>query len=343
VAERNPAIGRGFSVGISRHTSQRMLLLCLFCLLAVLQSSLGDSGASISVALAAGAAAVVSELMVSYRRYGFSKVADSSAAASALILTLLLPNHINPLHAAFGAAFAVLVVKQSFGGIGSNFLNPALGGWLFVRLCWPGSFADGPGASGMAEALLPETASAADTAVRELLNGSILAPFGAWIPPGYVDLFWNPVGGIIADRAVLTLVLWAAVVFAFRAGRWWTSLTYLAVFALLSRLLGGLAEGGELWSGDLLLSLLSGGTLVTAFILLLEPASSARSVPASLVLAVLAAVLSVLFRFSGGQLYGAFFALALVNALGPAFASLERFLLFVPYGKAPRNGGRKWT
>ncbi|MCL2190685.1 MAG: RnfABCDGE type electron transport complex subunit D [Treponema sp.] len=317
-------------VSISRPTSERMWLLCGLSFLVVTQSAIGDAGASVYVALAALVSAVLAELVATYREHGPGKIRDGSAAASAMVLVLMLPNQIHPMYAALGAVFAVLVVKQSFGGLGSNWMNPALGGWLFVRFSWPAAFAGAPDADGY----LREAGSPVDLAVRDFLNRTVFSVFGAELPAGYIDIFWLDSAGIIADRAVLALFLLIAVMFAFQTGRGWVSVVYLAVFALLVRLVGDLPYEGYWMEGNAVLAILSGGTLVTAFVLVAEPSSGAKSVPGAVLAAALAAALGVLFRFFGGEFHGGFFAVALVNALTPALNRLERGLFYVPHSEA---------
>jgi electron transport complex protein RnfD len=284
---------------------------------------MSDAGASLAVAFAALASAFLVELLMTSTVHGLAKIKDGSAAASAMVLTLLLPNHINPVYAALGAAFAMLVVKHSFGGLGSNWMNPALGGWLFVRFSWPESFARA--LEGMREQM-PQTGGAADQAVRELLNKVVFSFAGAELPSGYIDLFSLQSSGIIADRAVLSLVLAVAVIAAFEISRSWLSLLYLAVFGFLTWMLGG--PDGVLWNGDILLAFFCGGTLVAAFILVVDPSSGAKSAPGNAIVVILAAVLSLVFRVYASVFYGCFFAVALVNAFTPFLCSLERRLLY---------------
>ena len=318
-------------VNISRPTSDRMWLLCGFAFLAVIQSAIGDSGVSVSVALAALVSAVLAELFLTYKVHGSGKIRDGSAAASALVLVLLLPNQIHPMHAALGAVFAMVVVKHSFGGLGANWMNPAIGGWLFVRFSWPQAF---DMALEVSNGYLQGTGSAVDQAIRDFLNRTVFTLFRAELPSGYIDIFWHESPGIVADRAVLSLFLLVAVMFAFRTSRWWISVVYLAVFVLLVRMVGDLPFEGSWWEGNVLLALLSGGTLVTAFILIAEPSSGPKSIPGTVIVAVLAAVLSVVFRYFGGELYGGFFAVALINAVTPLLSKLERRVLYLPPNEA---------
>jgi electron transport complex protein RnfD len=142
-------------VNLARSSSTRMWLVSICAGLTILQSAMTDAFASLFIALAAVTGALLTEFLIddlSMRRFireggrpqdGQSGAyRDGSAIASALVLTLLLPNTIHPLFAFLGAVFAMLVLKHSFGGLGTNWVNPALGTWLFIRVGWPGAFSD---------------------------------------------------------------------------------------------------------------------------------------------------------------------------------------------------------
>ena len=324
-------------VNVSRSTAARMWLIFSCAFLAVLQSSAGDSGNSFLIAFAALVCALMAELLMTYRTYQFGKIRDGSAAASALVLALLLPNQISPWYAALGAAFAMLVIKHGFGGLGSNWMNPALGGWLFIRFSWPYAFSqaltDSAGADPLPDILVPGNASvqlsmnagSVDQMISGFLNQYILPFFNAALPQGYIDLFTMNSPGIIADRAGFSIVICVAIIAACQISRSWLSILYLAVFGLLVRILGDLPLW---WNGDVIFSLLSGGTLITAFILVADPSSGAKSTQGNAVVVILAAVLGMIFRYFGNVLYGCFFAVALVNALTPLVRKVEHQLLY---------------
>jgi len=318
-------------VNIARPTATRMWLVFCCASLAMVQSAIGDAGASFAVAVAALVSAVLTELLMTSNVHGLKKIKDGSAAASAMVLTLLLPNQIHPVYAALGAAFAMVVVKHSFGGLGSNWMNPALGGWLFICCSWPQAFAR---ALDKSAEYIPQAGSAADQAIGDFLNNVLFRFLGAQLPPGYIDLFSRQSPGIIADRAVLALVLAIAVIAAFEISRSWLSLLYLAVFGFLIRMMG---DGGSWWNGDVILAFFSGGTLVAAFILIVDPSTGAKSMPGNVIVVILAALLSVAFRVFASALYGCFYAVALVNALTPLLCKAERRLLF---SLSPAEGGR---
>jgi Na+-translocating ferredoxin:NAD+ oxidoreductase RnfD subunit len=134
--------------------------------------------------------------------------------------------------------------------------------------------------------------------------------------------------GIIADRAVLALVFASIVIAAFEISRSWLSFLYPAVFGFFMRMVGDLPSDNLWWNGDIILAFFSGGTSVTAFILIADPSSGAKSVPGNIIIVVLAAVLGLVFRVFAPALYGGIFAVALINALTPFLYKAERRLLY---------------
>jgi len=305
-------------INISIPTAARMWLVFCCVFLCVIQSALSDGGASLIAALTAVCTAVLTELLFTWRKSGFNKIKDGSAAAAGVVFSILLPNHIHPVYAALGAFFAIAVVKQSFGGLGSNWLNPALGGWLFIRFSWPLAFASV--STGVAGSL--------DAAAVSFLNDTIFSLTGSELPSGYIDLLFLKAPGIIADRGLFALLAGTIIIAAFRISRCWASAVFLAVFCFLTRFAADAHVDGQYWNGDMLFGLFSGGVVAAAFILVAEPVSGAKSKPGVLAAVVLTAVLSWFFRYRCYDYYGCFTALAVVNCLTPIIRLFEEKLLF---------------
>ena len=309
-------------INISCPSTARMWLICGCAFLCVLQSAVRDGGRSLAVALTALFTSVLIELFLTRRKSGSAKIKDGSAAATAMILSILLPNQIHPVCAAFGAAFAIAVVKYSFGGLGSNWLNPALGGWLFIRFSWPAAFKDALVSSpSVAEMSVASDTSALDSSVTAFFNDTVFSLPGAQLPSGYIDLFFSNNPGIITDRGLFALLLGTVFITAFGINRGWVPLVFLSVYGFLIRFAGDL--NGEFWNGDVLYGLFSGGTIAAAFILAAEPASGAKLKLGVLFTVVLGAVLSWFFRYRCLEYSGCFIALALVNSLTPLVRIIE--------------------
>jgi electron transport complex protein RnfD len=310
------------------------------------------------VAFAAISGAVLSEFLLNFK-LRVQTVLDGSAAASALVFSLLLPNTFPPVLAFFGAIFAMAVVKYSFGGLGANWINPAVGAWLFVRFSWPGAFEgaleNSPLAalsmlSGQGETDphgsplsllvlngvdLSRTFSSPDSAalssaigswgesITAFLNRTIFSSLGAQLPGEYMTLFVPRFPAIIADRGFFCLLIGTIVITAFQVSRAWIPVVFLAVYALLVRVFGAVLLGGALGNGDVLFGICSGGIIAAAFLVTSDPATAPKSRTGIALAAVLAAVLTFVFRYLGFEPYGAFFATALINVLVPLIREIE--------------------
>jgi electron transport complex protein RnfD len=217
------------------------------------------------------------------------------------------------------------VVKYSFGGLGSNWLNRALGGWLFIRLSWPAAFTNAGVFASISEIAVSNT-GVIDNSVTLFLNNSIFSVFGAQLPSGYVDLLFSKNPGIITDRGLFALLAGTVIITAVGIGRGWVPLVFLVVYGFLIRFAGELS--GVFWNGDLLYGLFSGGTIAAAFIFAAEPASGAKLWQGVLLTVILGAVFSWVLRYVCFEYSGCFIALAIVNCLTPLIRSLEeRFIL----------------
>jgi len=315
---------------ISLPSTGRMWLICGCAFASILQSAFTDNGRSLIIALVSLYSAILTEFLLTWRSYGTAKVKDGSAAVTALVLTILLPNQISPVYAALGVMFSVIVVKYSFGGLGSNWLNPALGGWLFMRFSWPSVFS-----GAFANPVMSSTSelSAFDNTITESLNHFVFSSFGIQMPSGYIDLFFNKNPGIIADRGLFFLLVSTVVITAAEINRGWIPLVFLSVYGFLIR------AAIDLSGGDLLYGIFSGGTIAAAFIIAAEPSSSAKLNQGILFTVVLGAVLSWFFRYVCHEYSGCLIAIAMVNCLTPVIKSIEDklFLSYKNRGKFTEN------
>jgi electron transport complex protein RnfD len=346
-----PAKGASFTldqrpqVNLVPSVAIRMMLVSVCAGLAVVQSSLSDSGASLMIAFATLSGAAASEFLLNFR-LGSRTVFDGSAAASALVFTLLLPNTFPPLLAFLASIFAMTVVKYSFGGLGGNWVNPAIGAWLFARFSWPAAFADALESSPFtASSFLPGNfplsqlalngASSGDAwgeGVVDFLNRTLFLLFNARLPGEYASLFAPRFPAIIADRGLLGLLAGTIVIIAFRAARAWIPAVFLLVYASLVRAFGSVLLGGAFGEGDILFGVCSGGVLAAAFLINSDPVVAPKSRSGKAATAVLAAALTFVFRYLGSEHYGAFFAAALVNVLVPLIRGVESRLLYQAEG-----------
>jgi len=324
-------------INLSCPSGARMWLVCGCAFLCVLQSAIGDGGRSLMPAFAALLSSLLVELLLTWRDFGPAKIMDGSAAATAMILCLLLPNQIHPVYAALGVIFAIVIVKYSFGGLGANWLNPALAGWLFIRFSWPNAFVSAlKNSSGsISELNVTSGLSTMGNNITDFFNSSILSIAGVQLPSGYIDLFFNNDPGIMADRGIFFLLAGTVVITASGINRGWIPLVFLAIYGFLVRLAG---NSGLYWEGNMLYGFFSGGTIAAAFILAAEPASGAKLKPGILFAVVIAAVLSWFLRYKCMEFYGCFIALAVINCITPLVRHAEE-LLFLSHNRRGKSQG----
>ena len=329
-------------INLARSTTWRMWLVSICAFLPIIQSSLTDSYNSLLVAICTVAAAVLAELLILNKRKRVRMLKDGSAVATALILTLLLPNRISPAYSAAGAIFAIAVVKHSFGGLGSNWLNPAAGGWLFIRFSWPVQFrnalSDSPLSSlgenyimpGLNAALmaLESASSGLDSSLRLFLNRTVFSLIRSELPEGYLDLFASRFSGIIADRGLFALLLGTIIISATQVNRAWIPALYLVIFGVLVRFAGALPYDGGFWKGDILYTICTGGVLAAAFLLASDPATTAKSNKGIILATTASAALAFFFRCFGGEPYGAILAVLIINSILPLVRALERWRFY---------------
>jgi electron transport complex protein RnfD len=240
--------------------------------------------------------------------------------------------------------------------LGSNWLNPAAGGWLFIRCAWPAAFSraleasplsvltDSLGRGAVSTGGSPfdiikinspdfsASLSGIDAAIRSFLNNTVFYVRGAEITEGYIDHFNMAQPGIIADRGMLALLAGTIIITSSRVNRSWIPLVWLGVYVFLVRLAGALPYGGEWWRGDILFALSTGGVIPAAFILSADPATGAKSNWGILAAAALSGCLAWFFRYRGGEPYGAVFAVVTINAILPLVRAFERKVLYEKRG-----------
>jgi electron transport complex protein RnfD len=337
-------------VNLARSSPARMWFCAACAALAVIQSSLSDGFASMWVAVGALAGALLAETCFCYIRKNWT-YKDGSVFVTSMVLALLLPNRINPFIAAAGGFFAIAVIKYTFGELGSNWLNPALGGALFIRAAWPQSFAQALADSPLE--MLKQSILSFDTPsspmdfftdeisptlgkAASFLNDSILSILRIKIPQNYLTLAAGAGSGIIADRALLALLAGSVVLLAVQACKVWIPVLFLTVFLLFTSVWGNVNVSEA--SADILFAMSSGGTMLTAFFLLPEPSTAPKAMFSTVCYVVLAAALGFVFRFFLLDSYGAPLAVALLNGMVPLVRRFETSVLYTR-GGGGRPGG----
>ena len=222
-------------------------------------------------------------------------VGDLSAAVTGLLLGLNLPACDSYFLPVVGAAFAIVIVKQLFGGIGKNFLNPALAARVFLFLSWPDKMAAFPAAFDrtVADAVASATPRAGGTATL-------------------IDLFLGRVGGSIGEISALLLLVGGVYLLVRRVITWHIPVAYLGTVALITFVL---PQGGFFNGEFMLFELLSGGLMLGAFFMATDYVTSPITRRGRLIFGVGCGLLTVFFRYFGSYPEGVSFAILVMNCL----------------------------
>jgi Na+-translocating ferredoxin:NAD+ oxidoreductase subunit D len=287
-------------------STARIMWFVVLCLLPAGAWSVVNFGpASLFIIIASVAAAVLTEFVIT-RLLGRFTLFDGSAVLTGLLVAYNMPPGIPAFIPIAASVFAIAVVKQTFGGLGRNFMNPALAGRVFALFCWTEDMTRWS----------PSLLSAPDafTGATPLAQGPVvyLAKGGS-----YLDLFLGSVPGCIGEGSAILLLAGAAFLFLFKIITWEIPVAYIGVFSLLIFAFGGVKPGTGLLSGDVLFHLLSGGLVLGAFFMATDMVTSPLTRKGMLLFGAGCGFFTFLIRIFGGFPEGVSLAIILMNVFVP--------------------------
>lgn len=230
-------------------------------------------------------------------------ISDCSAAVTGLLLGLNLSPAVPLYVPVVGSAFAIIVVKQLFGGIGKNVMNPALAARVFLMLAWTGPMTVFPAAYDRVPLGVDAVASA--TPLVALKQGVLPQA-------SLVDLFFGRVGGCIGEISVLMLLIGGIYLLARRVIKWHIPVAFLGTVALLTFLF---PQGDIPRLTFMLTSLCGGGLMLGAFFMATDYVTSPVTPIGRLIYGAGCGVLVVFLRYFSGYNEGVSFAILIMNAL----------------------------
>lgn len=291
-------------------------------------------------------------------------IGDFSAVLSGLLLAATLPPNVAWWIPIIGGVFAIAVVKQAFGGLGSNIWNPALAArallqvsfptqinsptWVyinndnltFMERCWiwlDGGFQSytantSPDIISSATALTALKSVATNIAttpqtIQELLNADKLNNYWQMI----VASFWGVEGGCIAEGSAIALLLGGLFLIAKKIIGWETPFFYLATVALLCWALpapyysAGIKVYTEWFCGPVLLQLIGGGLLLGAFFMTTDYVTTPLTKKGKIIFAVGCGIITALIRlYSNSYPEGCCYSILIMNTCVPLIDAWTR-------------------
>lgn len=340
----------------SRQSTANIMWTVVLCLVpAGIWSVVLFGARALSIILVSVAAALLGEF-IGGRFLGRMTLLDGSAFLTGLLVAYNVPVAAPLYIPAVASLFAILVVKWSFGGLGGNWMNPALAGRAFVFFSWTGGMTRWTlprqlaGGADMVSGATPLGAvktgimdfsgRAADSVdfLRQTgyqVSGTS-SSWAGWLESALGwktdainwDFFFGFMPGSLGEMSALLLLIGAAVLFARKIISWEIPAAYLATFSLLIWIFGGLRFGNGYFSGDVFFHIFTGGLILGVFFMATDMVTSPLTRKGMLIFGVGCGFLTFLIRIYGSFPEGVSLAIIIMNIFVPMinrFTGPKRF------------------
>jgi len=290
----------------SKITTSNIMLLVIFALMPATLFGVWNFGISalmnivVCVGVSVGAEFIYEKLM-----HKKVTVNDYSAALTGLLLALNLPPNATWWMSAIGSLFAIIVVKQLFGGLGQNFMNPALAARCFLLIAFTGRMTD----------FTYDGVSTA-TPLALLKNGESV---------NILDMVIGKTAGTIGETSSVLLLAGAAVLIVLGVIDLRIPASYIISFVVFIVIFGG--HGFDL--NYIVAHLSGGGLMLGAFFMATDYVTSPITSKGQIVYGILLGILTGIFRLFGGSAEGVSYAIIFCNLLVPL---IERVTMPKPFG-----------
>lgn len=256
-------------------------------------------------------AATTEALILRLRRKPAS-LGDGSAFLTGFLIALNMPPDI-PLWLPFlGSVFAIAVVKHSFGGLGSNIFNPALGGRVFLVLAYTQHMTTG-WATPRAGELSAVTGA---TPLTAWVDGAAAEAQALFSHNSLLNLFTGRVGGCVGETSAALLLAGAAFLMVRKYISWHIPFTFLAALGVFAWILREPGTGG-FFTGSILFHLFSGGAVLGAFFMATDMVTSPITPRGKIIFGAGCGFLTAVIRYYAGYPEGVSFAILLMNSAVP--------------------------
>ncbi|MBS7362065.1 MAG: RnfABCDGE type electron transport complex subunit D [Clostridia bacterium] len=239
-------------------------------------------------------------------------IGDLSAVVTGLILAFNLPVSIPLWMAAIGSVIAIVVAKQFFGGIGQNFVNPAIAGRIILMVSFPTAMT-----TWTAPFAYKSTQGTITTATPLAAEESEL--------PSLLEMFLGMRGGSLGETCAAALIIGGLYLIIRKIISPSIPLSFIGTVAVIMLIAG---------KGDLSFvayQLLSGGLMLGAFFMATDYATSPINFKGKIIFGIGCGIITSMIRLFGSLPEGVSFAIILMNILVP---HIENLTTPKPFGTA---------
>ena len=254
---------------------------------------------------------------------------DLSAVVTGMILAMNMPASIPVWMPICGGVFAILVVKMLYGGIGKNFMNPALAGRVFLLICFTSQMSN----------------FVVEKSTNLIMNGSLAVDGVTGATPlallkesgtttNALTLFLGNHAGTIGETSALALLIGAAYLVAKKVISLRIPAAYILTFVVFIVLFGG-ENSTDI--NFVLTQVLGGGLIFGAFFMATDYVTSPITKMGQIVFGICLGVLTGIFRIYGQSAEGVSYAIIFCNLLVP---QIEKVTLPKFFGKGAESVGK---
>ena len=222
-----------------------------------------------------------------------SSIGDMSAVVTGLLLALNLPATLPWWEAVIGGAFAIVVVKMLFGGLGQNFMNPALGARCFLLIAFAADMTN-----------FTTDAYSGATPLAALRNGEAV---------NSMDMLIGKTAGTIGETSVIAILIGAIFLILMGVIDLRIPGSYIVTFIVFLILFSG---HGFDWN-YIVAELCGGGLMLGAFFMATDYVTSPITPMGKIIFGICCGIFTGLFRIFGANAEGVSFAIILSNLLVP--------------------------
>ncbi len=309
----------------SKDTTSRIMLYVIIALLPTSLFGIYNFGyRALILILVTIASCVASEWIFNKIVHKKDTITDLSAVVTGLLLALNLPPTLPWWEAVIGGVFAIVVVKCMFGGLGQNFMNPALGARCFLLIAFAADmtkFTDD-----MSKYIADGYTSA--TPLATLRNGGAV---------NTMDMLIGRTGGTIGETSAIFILLGAIFLILMGVIDLRIPASYIVTFVIFMLLFSG---HGFDWN-YITAQLCGGGLMLGAFFMATDYVTSPITPRGQIIFGICCGILTGLFRCFGANAEGVSFAIILSNILVPM---IEKYTVPTAFGvvkeKKTKEGGK---
>ena len=220
-------------------------------------------------------------------------VSDLSAVVTGMLLGMNLPHTLTLWMVVLGSAFAIIIVKQLFGGLGQNFMNPALAARCFLLISFAGRMT---------------------TFTYDGISGATpLAMLKAGENVDVLSMFLGTTGGTIGETSALALIIGGLYLIIRKVIVPTIPLVYIGTFSVFVLIFGGYGMDMNFLAAHLC----GGGLMLGAFFMATDYVTSPVTPWGKVIFGVILGILTGVFRIFGNAAEGVSYAIIFSNLLVP--------------------------